>query len=66
MATEQDLFNDYLKKVEALKAVTDFYEYEKQFVALHEQFGRQVFEKSLEQKEARPVYKKKFGPATER
>lgn len=62
MTKAQELFNDYLKSVEELKSVKDFFEYEKQFVALHEELGRQMLEQSLEQKKAE--YKKKFKPGS--
>ncbi len=36
MTKAQALFNDYLKSLEELDSIKDIYEYEKQFVALHE------------------------------
>ena len=63
MTQAQELFNDYLKSVEELKSIKDFYEYEKQFVALHEQLGRQMLEESLKNKKP-AEYKKKFKPGT--
>lgn len=59
-SSTQSLFEKYQQKVAALSVITDFYEYEKQFVALHTEFGKQMLEQSLEQSASER--KKKLKP----
>lgn len=60
MATAQELFDAYLKSVENLKTKDNFHDYEEQFARLHQELGRQILEKSLEQKAPKYQYKKKL------
>ncbi len=62
MSTAQELFNDYLKSVEELKTIDNFYDYEEAFAKLHTELGRQMLEKGLEQKTAKQEYKKNDNP----
>lgn len=59
----QILFEEYQQKIAALSVITDFYEYEKQFVALHTEFGKQMLEQSIEQTASER--KKKLEPGLE-
>jgi hypothetical protein len=45
--TNQELFESYQQSVSMLSSTTDFYEYEKQFVSLHNEFGKQMLEQSI-------------------
>jgi hypothetical protein len=60
----QSLFEEYHLKVAAVSVITDFYEYEKQFTALHTEFGKQMLEQSL--KQTATGRKKKLKPGLER
>ncbi|MFT4093421.1 MAG: hypothetical protein QM640_07260 [Niabella sp.] len=62
MPTAQELFNDYLKSVENLKTIDNFYDYEEAFANLHTELGRQMLAKSLEQPTAKQEYKKNANP----
>ena len=62
LATAQELLNDYLKSVEQLKTIDNFYDYEEAFFRLHTELGRQMLEKSLEQQTTKQEYKKNANP----
>ncbi len=64
MQTPQELFDSYIANVKNLSTQLDFYEFEKQFVNLHDAFGRQMLEHRLTEEVKQPVYKKKLKPAT--
>lgn len=66
MSTAQELFDDYLNAIEKLKSIDNFYDYEEQFARLHQELGRQILEKSLEQDRSGKEYKKKRKPDLEK
>ena len=64
MTTAQAVINEYLQSVKALSTEMDFYDFEKQFVTLHEELGRKVLEIRLSERQGKQVYKKKFKAGT--
>ena len=55
---QQELFEEYQQSVKLLSTITDFFEYEKKFVSLHNEFGKQMLELSISQ--TKPSERKKI------
>lgn len=69
MKTRQERFSEYIKELETLESIRDFYGYEKRFSEIHRQFGKAMLEMQIEQQAAAvksKEYKKKFKPNLEK
>lgn len=65
MENVQTKFSLYLEKLASLKAINDFYEYEKAFSQILNEFGREMLEESIKHQPKgsdEKVYKKKSRP----
>lgn len=60
----QSTFEYYVQQINGLSTIDNFYDYEKKFVELHNALGKEMLEKSLEQR-ATLERKKNFKPDLE-
>ena len=63
MELRQEKFATYLQELQLLQSETDFYEYEKKFVSIHNKFGKSMLELNVAEHQVsanNKVYKKKF------
>ncbi len=60
----QSTFEYYVQQINGLSTIDNFYDYEKKFVELHNALGKEMLEKSLEQR-ATLARKKNFKPDLE-